>query len=78
MAATAILQVAASGPGLAAFSRGEVEFNVMNGNEGGHAVVRRLRHRDRHRQHLTNYFRGRPARANEWVFMDWWKKFPKK
>ena len=64
------------GPGLAGVSRGEVEFNVMNGNAGGMpSFADYVTETDI--DNLTNYFAG-VGTGNEWVFMDWWKKFPKK
>jgi len=64
------------GPGLAGVSRGEVAFNVLNGNEGGMPSFADYVD-DTDIDNLTNYFAGIGTK-NEWVFMDWWKKFPRK
>jgi len=64
------------GPGLAGVSRGEVAFNVLNGNDGGMPSFAGYVD-DTDIDNLTNYFAG-VGTGNEWVFMDWWKKFPKK
>jgi mono/diheme cytochrome c family protein len=64
------------GPPLAGVSRGEVAFNVMNGNDEGMPSFAAYVD-DTDIDNLTNYFAdiGTP---NEWRFMDWWKKFPRK
>jgi len=64
------------GPPLAGVSRSEVEFNVMNGNDAGMpSFAAYVDETDI--DNLTNYFAG-VGTDNEWRFMDWWKKFPKK
>ena len=64
------------GPPLAGVSRSEVAFNVMNGNEGGMPSFADYVD-DTDIDNLTNYFAG-IGTNNEWRFMDWWKKIPKK
>jgi mono/diheme cytochrome c family protein len=64
------------GPALAGVSRGAVEFNVMNGNAGGMpSFAAYVDETDI--DNLTNYF-ATIGTKNEWVFMDWWRKFPRK
>ncbi|HEX4510201.1 MAG TPA: cytochrome c [Burkholderiaceae bacterium] len=66
----------AIGPNIVGASQGEVEFNVMNGNEGGMpSFAKYVDETDI--TNLTNYLAS-IGTSDEPKFMDWWKKNPKK
>jgi mono/diheme cytochrome c family protein len=64
------------GPNIVGASRGEVEFNVLNGNAGGMPSFAAYVD-DTDITNIANYLEGIGTSQSP-TFMDWWKAFPKK
>ena len=66
----------AIGPNIVHASQSEVQFNVLNGNAGGMPSFKKYVD-DTDITNLTNYLASIGTK-DEPMFMDWWRKNPKK